>query len=67
MYLRLDRRPQGGGREAAFISVHFGGSNIDDDFDGIVNNDVALHSFLKNLDFRLQFRIGWPLSNPLPS
>jgi len=48
VYLRLDRRPQGGGREAAFISVHFGGSNIDDDFDGIVNNDVALHPFRKS-------------------
>ncbi len=47
-------------------TVDFEGGN-GDEVDGIVNNDVALPSFLKNLDFRLQFRIGWPLSNPLSS
>ena len=39
--LRLDRRPQGGGRGAAFITVDFDGGNIDE-VDGVVGNNVAL-------------------------
>ena len=41
--LRLDRRPQGGGRGAAIIIVDFDGG-IDDEVDGVVGKDVALHS-----------------------
>ena len=44
-------------RGAAIITDNLEGGNVDE-VDGIVNNDVALPSFSKNLDFRLQFRIG---------
>jgi hypothetical protein len=40
--LRLDRRPQGGGRGAAFIAADFDGGNIGDEDDGVIGNDVAL-------------------------
>jgi hypothetical protein len=59
--LRLDRRPQGGGRGAPILPVDFGGGNIVDEVDGIVNNDVALHPFSKiwifdfDLDFAAKF------------
>ena len=55
MYLRLDRRPKGGGRGAAIITVDFDGGIIDDEVDGIVVNDVALQSSFQNLDFQCRF------------
>ena len=53
-------------RGAAIITDNLEGGNVDE-VDGAVNNDVALQSSFENLDFRLRFWIGWPLSNPLPS
>jgi hypothetical protein len=51
--LRLDRRPQGGGRGAAFITVDFDGGNIDDEVHGVVGNNIALHPFSKIWIFTL--------------